>query len=441
MIESMNKMRPSLLIFIGIIFIFLIGSASAQQGGPVAVAGGPYEVGVGDTLTLDGSGSYDPNGFPLEAYYWELNGDNMFDDAMGPVVTYSWDAPGTYSIILVVLDVWYMDGYDYATVTVTDGSIGGVGDPVLDTVPPTTAVTLSGQQGNAGWYVSNVEATLEANDDEGGTGVAGTEYSFDGSSWNPYEGPIAMEDEGATSLYYRSTDNSGNVEAANVATVEIDKNAPEISVSAENYGLYTIDTVLEFSATDSVSGVDAVTGELTDNEGSTQAVAPGHVLVPGVYTLVVTAIDVAGNTGVADPIFFVVYDPNGGFATGGGWFYTDEESTLPDGRANFGFVTKYKKGAATGNLEFQYKDADINLKSQTIDWLVISGSSAQFQGTATINGEGLYTFRVQVKDNGTPGAGVDHFDIRIWGGTDTSAGIYHKAKNTLDGGNIVVHKK
>jgi hypothetical protein len=180
---------------------------------------------------------------------------------------------------------------------------------------------------------------------------------------------------------------------------------------------------------------------LTNTAGEYQEVDSGFQSASGVYTLEVTATDVAGNTGESDPVFFVVYDPEGGFATGGGWILPDEQSTLPGGKANFGFVAKYKKGSSTGNLEFQYHDADINLKSTTIDWLVISTVAAHFQGTGTINGEGLYTFRVTVKDNGAPGVGVDVFDIKIWEGADTEADPYHKAKNTISGGNIVVHKK
>ena len=162
---------------------------------------------------------------------------------------------------------------------------------------------------------------------------------------------------------------------------------------------------------------------------------------PGVYTLVAKAADKAGNVAFSEPVFFVVYDPDGGFATGGGWILPDGESTLPDGRANFGFVAKYKKDVSTGNLEFQYQDADINLKSMTIDWLTISSNKAIFQGTGTINNEGLYTFRVKAEDNGDPGVDVDFFDIKIWEGIDTEADPVHKAKNTISGGNIVVHKK
>ncbi|MEA1895382.1 MAG: hypothetical protein U9N36_09325 [Euryarchaeota archaeon] len=40
--------------------------------------------------------------------------------------------------------------------------------------------------------------------------------------------------------------------------------------------------------------------------------------------------------------------------------------------------------------------------------------------------------------NGEPGAGTDHFDIKIRNGTNTEADPYHKAKNTISGGNIQV---
>jgi len=220
----------------------------------------------------------------------------------------------------------------------------------------------------------------------------------------------------------------------------LDTTPPEITiVIPEPYGLYTVGVALDFHATD-VSGVSTIVGQSTNTAGEYQEVESGFTPQPGVYTLVVVATDNRGNTGESDPVFFVIYDPEGGFATGGGWIHPDEESTLPGGKANFGFVAKYKQGSSTGHLEFQYNDADINLKSTTIDWLIISSVSAQFQGVATINSEGIYTFRVRVKDNGEPGIGSDEFNIKIWQGMDTEADPIHKAKNIIAGGNITIHK-
>ena len=137
-----------------------------------------------------------------------------------------------------------------------------------------------------------------------------------------------------------------------------------------------------------------------------------------------------------------VYDPDGSFATGGGWIdvTNPEEGNL--GRSSFGFIAKYKDAQATGNLEFQYRTGGMNLKSQQIDWLVISSVSAQFQGVGTLKGwDGLYTFRVSCTDNeGNPQA--DKFTIKIWPGTNTEGDpIYKALGQDLAGGNILVKLK
>jgi parallel beta-helix repeat protein len=264
-----------------------------------------------------------------------------------------------------------------------------------------------------------------------------------GNYWDDHDNTDADNDGFADTVYYFTGGVDNLPLAEPFSSQPQDETPPEITiVTPQAYSLYTVGTALEFSAEDSESGVANVSGELTNTAGETQAVETGFVPAPGVYTLVVSAEDNAGNQAVTEPVYFVVYDPSGGFATGGGWFHPDTESSLSsEGKANFGFVAKYRKGSSTGNLEFQYKDGEINLKSTSIDWLVISGTSAQLQGTGTINGEGLYTFRVRATDSGEPGAGIDHFDIKVWAGTDTEGEPIHSAKNVLSGGNIVVHKK
>ena len=103
-----------------------------------------------------------------------------------------------------------------------------------DLVPPTTTVTLSGIQGNNGWYRSNVQASLNASDDN--SGILETRYSLDGVNWQNYSGPISIVQEGTSTISFFSVDRAGNDEPAQSITVKIDKQAPEF---AANYNLAT----------------------------------------------------------------------------------------------------------------------------------------------------------------------------------------------------------
>ncbi|MGE0822041.1 MAG: hypothetical protein AB7G75_03545 [Candidatus Binatia bacterium] len=156
--------------------------------------------------------------------------------------------------------------------------------------------------------------------------------------------------------------------------------------------------------------------------------------------------------------YVVVYDPNGGFVTGGGWIMSPTgacklqgcENTT--GKANFGFVSKYKKGAniPTGETEFQFKAGNLNFHSTVYEWLVVSGAKAQYKGSGTINGAGDYGFLLTATDgqiNG--GGGVDKFRIKIWNASgvvyDNKSDVLSDDIDTADpqainGGSIAIHK-
>jgi hypothetical protein len=128
-------------------------------------------------------------------------------------------------------------------------------------------------------------------------------------------------------------------------------------------------------------------------------------------------------------------------------------NTSLTGRANFGFVSKYQKGAnvPTGNTEFQFQEANLNFHSTSFAWLVISGTTqAQFKGTGTINGSGTYNFLVTAIDgdnfNGTKKP--DGFRIKI---TDAAGNVVYDnqmgaddtstATTTISGGSIQIQSK
>jgi len=164
--------------------------------------------------------------------------------------------------------------------------------PPGDTLPPTTSILLSGTSGNNGWFKSDVEVTLVATDNEGGSGVARTEYSFDGLNWNPYTAPFVVSTEGTTTVYYRSTDNAGNVEATKEVTTKIDKTSPSIVINAPvDEGAYVLNAniLADWSATDSLSGLAEATGAVPGGVAIDTATA-------GIKTFSVTATDNAGNS-------------------------------------------------------------------------------------------------------------------------------------------------
>ena len=147
--------------------------------------------------------------------------------------------------------------------------------------------------------------------------------------------------------------------------------------------------------------------------------------------------------------YLAVYDPSAGFVTGGGWIDSPAGASAdyPDavGKATFGFVSKYKKGAAvpTGNTEFQFKAGDLDFHSDSYDWLVIADNKAKYKGTGTINGAGEYGFMLTATDSEP-----DLFRIKIQDKINDTI-IYDNKMNSddteydgteLGGGQIIVHK-
>ncbi|MBW3664127.1 MAG: cell wall-binding repeat-containing protein [Actinobacteria bacterium] len=98
------------------------GSDPGEPPAPIADAGGPYEVVEGDSVTLDGRGSRDPEeGGAIEAYAWDVDGDGNAD-ATGATVVVPFPQEGIFTVTLTVTDDDDQDASDDATVTVTDGA-------------------------------------------------------------------------------------------------------------------------------------------------------------------------------------------------------------------------------------------------------------------------------------------------------------------------------
>jgi hypothetical protein len=68
---------------------------------------------------------------------------------------------------------------------------------------------------------------------------------------------------------------------------------------------------------------------------------------------------------------------------------------------------------------FNFPAAGFEYRSTQLSWLVVSGDTAFFQGTGTINGSGHYTYLVSVIDGKVNGSNIDLLRVQIW---DTETG-------------------
>ncbi|MHA2294099.1 MAG: PKD domain-containing protein [Candidatus Hodarchaeales archaeon] len=303
--------------------------------------------------------------------------------------------------------------------------------------------------------------SLEFRWDYTSDGIWDTEWSDDPSTsyiWNDdWSGSISLEVS------------DGELTDIDTKDLIVKNMAPEIHEITAPYDPIRVETSVSVYATFSDLGAldshtaiwdwgDGITSEgiIVESLGCYGSVIGSHIYAtPGVYTINLTLCD--DDNGIVSDIFqyIVVYDPEGGFVTGGGWFNSPVNAYLNDptltGKANFGFVSKYKNGAnlPTGKTTFHFRAANFKFQSSNYDWLVIAGLKVMYKGTGTINGQGEYKFVLTATDgqkNG--GGGYDRIRIRIW---DIITGnvIYDNQRNDVEDadattiiqtGSIVIHK-
>jgi hypothetical protein len=240
--------------------------------------------------------------------------------------------------------------------------------------------------------------------------------------------------------------------APTLGAISMDADLVSVNFAITARATFTDPGALDTHTATWIWGDGTSAGTVTESAGS-GSVSDSHIYsVAGVYAIDLTVTDkdgVASNQSIYQ--YLVVYDPSAGFVTGGGWIDSPAGAYTPDpslsGKATFGFVSKYKKGAnvPSGNTEFQFKAGDFNFHSDTYDWLVVNqgGANAQFKGSGTVNGAlddngNAYKFMLWAGD-GSP----DTFRIKIW--SEDASGVetvvYDNGfDQAIGGGSIVVHK-
>ena len=168
----------------------------------------------------------------------------------------------------------------------------------IDQTPPVTTSVLdpSTPNGENGWYVTSVEVTLSATDED--SGVVSTWYKVDAGHTQMYSVPFTVEEDGEHIVLFYSIDSAGNQETGKSVTFKIDQTPPTTTVKFtgdegdDNW--FISDVEVELTATDTTSGVAETSYRLDDGSWTTYT-APFTITEEGVHTLDYYSVDLAGN--------------------------------------------------------------------------------------------------------------------------------------------------
>ena len=176
-----------------------------------------------------------------------------------------------------------------------------------------------------------------------------------------------------------------------------------------------------------LDGSAATNGAVTEPSGNQNGKVNGSYkfTTPGVYKLQMNVTDQTGVTSYANTnndldAIVVVYDPNGGYSYGGGWFASQPgaltSNPQAEGKASYGYSVNYRNAAKPkGETQFEFKVGSFEFNALNFDYLVINGAKAQFTGTGKIiGGQSGIGFLMTVIDGALDGTGIDKIRMKIF---------------------------
>lgn len=258
---------------------------------PVADAGGPYDGTAGVAITLDGSGSTDPDG-SIVTYDWNFGNGESGSGAM-PVVTYV--TAGNYTVSLTVTD---NDGLtDIATATVRIADAGGQSPPVADAGGPYSATSGAAIQFDG-------SGSSDPDND-----IASYEWDFgDGATASGPTPTHAYAAAGSYTVSLTVTDDAGGADT-DTTTAQVDDPATNSPPVADAGGPYVGEpgAPVRFDGTgsfDPEGGALAFAWDFGDGAAragaTTQDATPSHTYATaGNYLVTLRVTDAAGATSEA----------------------------------------------------------------------------------------------------------------------------------------------
>jgi hypothetical protein len=430
------------------VYSTFLGGSSGDSGSGIAVdAAGEAHL-TGST----GSSNYPTTAGAFDVSY-NGGGDAFVTDvnALGAGLVYSTFLGGTSAdagndVALDAQDDAYIVGDTSSTNFPTtsgapDTSYNGGGDAFVTKLnptgssPATYSTFLGGSSGENGLAIAvdvngNAYATGITSSTNFPTTAAAYDTSFNGGVSDAFVTKITEVSPPATLVLSPPT-----------ATNPVDTQHCVTATVKDATGMPSPNVIVRFSVTGTPAGNTASGSVTTDANGEATFCYIGPALGPSVDAITAFAdTDGNGSQDAGEP---------GGAAektwvpptstplcvakiTDGGWI------TAQNGdKATFGGNASVDaSGGTSGEETYQDHGPVQPMDVKSIDVTAVTCNQSRTQasifGDATIDGSGNFLFRIDVKDLGEPGNGVDTYRIRLSNG-------YDSGERTLQGGNVQIH--
>lgn len=313
-----RKVKVIVLALTSVIVLVFSGcskdkSTTPENDPPTADAGADQTVEVGTEVTLDGSGSSDPDGDALTYRWTQTNRPTVtLSDTRGVIPTFTPTEAGTCVFSLVVSDGKANSEVDEVTVT--------------SMMPPSGTISIA--DGAAYTNQSKITLTLSATDSVSGVAemMISNNSSFVGAEWEPYVTSKSWTLTGASGIntvYAKFKNYTGIVSIAVLDDIAFDNTPPAVTITSplpgervqgggdvRIYFTVTDDTKIERVVSEGIIG-PGVLREWEANALHYKRLEYFFILRPGSgnykkdWQITIIAYDEVGNTGSAEVSFSV----------------------------------------------------------------------------------------------------------------------------------------
>ena len=341
----------------------------------IAVSGSDTLSGLSaEEISLDGGGS------------WGASSQTLFD--------------GTYSVVMRTRDA-------AGNITSENHTLK------VDTTAPAFSTSLSGTNGNTGWFTFDV--TIQHAYSDATSGLALSQMNVNSGGWQSIVDQSFSD--GVYSIEYALQDEAGNLTSV-TENLQIDTIPPTRSVNIPaangNNGWYKTQPTIEVSGTDSGSGLDSAALSL---DGGVTWIPDKTTLADGIHSVIFRVTDVAGNqtqetrivkVDTTDPTIVETLTGTNG---SGGWYTSNVVVNAVTGDTSSGVIgeemrvdngawtpigsTTLKDGPHT--VEYRAEDEAGNIVSRTVTVNVdTTAPAANISTTGVMGSNGWYTTEVRL---------------------------------------------